>query len=217
MEYIGTGSGKKRIELLKDAAKQLVDTIAGQAAHDEADQQAGAVRAGAVLGLGQCRAGQGNRSLDGPGRHLADPSREFRLVDLHRSATRKWSRTSAASTTRRAPAGARKRTRRSRASRSTIMQRHHRRVHDNLYERQAELHDDPLWPNQLCELGGLRRGAALPLQQQRRHAGDDHAGHAVRADVRARTNRRQLDITRDQRQLLAHQQLVERPDRGNAS
>ena len=32
MDYIGTGSGKKRIVLLKDAAKQLVDTIAGQAA-----------------------------------------------------------------------------------------------------------------------------------------------------------------------------------------
>ena len=32
MDYIGTGSGKKRIVLLKEAAKQLVDTIAGQAA-----------------------------------------------------------------------------------------------------------------------------------------------------------------------------------------
>lgn len=32
MAYIGTGSGKKRIELLKEASKQLVDTIAGQAA-----------------------------------------------------------------------------------------------------------------------------------------------------------------------------------------
>jgi Flp pilus assembly protein TadG len=32
MNYVGTGSGKKRIDLLKDAAKQLVDTISGQAA-----------------------------------------------------------------------------------------------------------------------------------------------------------------------------------------
>ncbi len=32
MDYVGTGSGKKRIVLLKEAAKQLVDTIAGQAA-----------------------------------------------------------------------------------------------------------------------------------------------------------------------------------------
>jgi Flp pilus assembly protein TadG len=32
MEYIGTGSGQKRIDLLKDAAKQLVDTISQQAA-----------------------------------------------------------------------------------------------------------------------------------------------------------------------------------------
>lgn len=32
MEIIGTGSGKKRITLLKEAAKQLVDTISGQAA-----------------------------------------------------------------------------------------------------------------------------------------------------------------------------------------
>jgi Flp pilus assembly protein TadG len=32
MAYIGTGSGKKRIDLLKEASKQLVDTIAGQAA-----------------------------------------------------------------------------------------------------------------------------------------------------------------------------------------
>lgn len=32
MDYLGTGSGKKRIELLKDASKQLVETIALQAA-----------------------------------------------------------------------------------------------------------------------------------------------------------------------------------------
>lgn len=32
MEYVGTGSGMKRIDLLKDAAKQLVDTISLQAA-----------------------------------------------------------------------------------------------------------------------------------------------------------------------------------------
>jgi Flp pilus assembly protein TadG len=32
MSETGTGSGKKRIDLLKDASKQLVDTIAGQAA-----------------------------------------------------------------------------------------------------------------------------------------------------------------------------------------
>ena len=32
MEIIGTGSGKKRIDLLKDAAKQLIDTISVQAA-----------------------------------------------------------------------------------------------------------------------------------------------------------------------------------------
>ena len=32
MNYVGTGSGQKRIDLLKDAAKQLVDTISGQAA-----------------------------------------------------------------------------------------------------------------------------------------------------------------------------------------
>mgnify|MGYP003382103478 CR=1 FL=1 len=31
MEYIGTGSGQKRIDLLKDAAKQLVDTLSAQA------------------------------------------------------------------------------------------------------------------------------------------------------------------------------------------
>jgi len=31
MEYIGTGSGKKRIDLLKAAAKQLVDTLSAQA------------------------------------------------------------------------------------------------------------------------------------------------------------------------------------------
>ena len=31
MEYIGTGSGLKRIDLLKDAAKQLVDTLSAQA------------------------------------------------------------------------------------------------------------------------------------------------------------------------------------------
>jgi len=32
MDYYGTGSGKKRIDLLKAAAKQLIDTLAGQAA-----------------------------------------------------------------------------------------------------------------------------------------------------------------------------------------
>ncbi len=32
MDYVGTGSGQKRIDLLKAAAKQLVDTISGQAA-----------------------------------------------------------------------------------------------------------------------------------------------------------------------------------------
>jgi len=32
MDYLGSGSGEKRIDLLKKAAKQLVDTIAGQAA-----------------------------------------------------------------------------------------------------------------------------------------------------------------------------------------
>lgn len=32
MEYIGTGSGQKRIDLLKSAAKQLIDTISAQAA-----------------------------------------------------------------------------------------------------------------------------------------------------------------------------------------
>ena len=31
MDYYGTGSGKKRIDLLKAAAKQLIDTLAGQA------------------------------------------------------------------------------------------------------------------------------------------------------------------------------------------
>jgi Flp pilus assembly protein TadG len=32
MEYVGTGSGKKRIDLLKEAAKQLIDSISSQAA-----------------------------------------------------------------------------------------------------------------------------------------------------------------------------------------
>src|SRR5690606_40089389 len=31
MDYLGSGSGKKRMALLKDAAKQLVDTLAKQA------------------------------------------------------------------------------------------------------------------------------------------------------------------------------------------
>ena len=178
MVYTRHGSGKKRIDLLKEASKQLVDTIAGQAAlmkQISKPVQFALVPFAASVNIGS---GQGDRHLDGPGRHLADPSREFRLDDVHgvdqeSRAGRGWR-----TTTRRAPAGAQRRTRRLPASRST-----------------AEISCGPPTPaaprrQHLCELGGLRRGEAIALQHQRRDAGHSDAGDAVRADVRAGRTRR---------------------------
>ena len=55
MDEYGAGSGQKRIALLKTAAKQLVDTLALQAAQIKQVDKAGAVLAGSLRRLGQCR------------------------------------------------------------------------------------------------------------------------------------------------------------------
>ena len=75
MDFIGGGgSGKKRMELLKDRCQAVGRHHRWSGRADEADQQASAVRPGSVLGLGEYRLRQGNGKLDGPGRALADPS-----------------------------------------------------------------------------------------------------------------------------------------------
>ena len=89
MSTVGTGSGKKRIDLLKDASKQLIDTIAGQAAlmkQISKPVQFALVPFSASVNIGPDKA---TERLDGPGRHLADPSRELRLDDLHLAPTRR--------------------------------------------------------------------------------------------------------------------------------
>ena len=74
MNDIGTGSGKTRMTLLKDASKQLIDSIADQAA--QMKQIDKPVQFGVVpfAALGQCRLRLQDRDLDGHDRHLADPS-----------------------------------------------------------------------------------------------------------------------------------------------
>ena len=110
MDYIGTGSGKKRIVLLKEAAKQLVDTIAGQAAQ-----------------VKQVTSRSSSRWFRLPPRSTSAPACRARpgwtRMAYRRSITRistgrpsprapGSSARSAGSTTRRAPAGAPSRTRR---------------------------------------------------------------------------------------------------------
>ena len=60
MDYLGTGSGQKRIDLLKAAAKQLVDTIAAQAA--QMKQVDKPVQFGLVPFAASVNVGNGNAS-----------------------------------------------------------------------------------------------------------------------------------------------------------
>ncbi|MGE0502874.1 MAG: pilus assembly protein TadG-related protein [Rhizobiaceae bacterium] len=60
MDYTGSGSGKKRITLLKDAAKQLVDTIAAEAA--QMKQVSKPVQFGLVPFAASVNIGSGNAS-----------------------------------------------------------------------------------------------------------------------------------------------------------
>ena len=85
MTTLGTGSGQKRIDLLKQAAKQLVDTLAAAGGADQADRQAGPVHARALRGLGQCRR-RTTPTPHGWTSYGLSPihQREFRLVDAER-------------------------------------------------------------------------------------------------------------------------------------
>ncbi len=86
MSYYGSGSGQKRIDLLKTAAKQLVETLADQAAlikQVDKPVQFGLVPFAASVNVGpqQCRP-----ALDGYRRPLSPSSHEnFDWTTLHRS------------------------------------------------------------------------------------------------------------------------------------
>ena len=80
----------------------------------QAGRQAGAIFAGSLRRVRQCRAGKCRRVMDGRRGAVAGPPREFRLVDAQRRRT-SAPRRSTASGTRRAPAGAKRRTRSSAA------------------------------------------------------------------------------------------------------
>ena len=72
MDELGKGTSEKRIALLRTASKELVDDARQAGCADEADHQAGAVRARALLRLGQRRPGQCRAGLARRIRHLAD-------------------------------------------------------------------------------------------------------------------------------------------------
>ena len=205
MDYIGTGSGKKRIELLKEASKQLVDTIAGQAA--QMKQISKPVQFALVPFSASVNVGPRPRrraKLDGSGRASRRSTMRISTGRPSPRQTRKWSRLPPATTSSRAPAGERKKTRRSRASRSTA---------GTSSGKPIPAAQPPM---ALCELGGLRRGEAVSVQQQRRDADHRHPCHAFRPHVRARragrsAGRRRRTTNKDR--LRRPQQLVERPDR----
>ena len=81
MAYLGSGTGDKRITLLKAAAKQLVDTLAAQAS--QMKQVAKPVQFGIVPFSASVNVApeQRRQVMDGHDRHLADPSRKLRLVE----------------------------------------------------------------------------------------------------------------------------------------
>ena len=84
MDDNGSGSGQKRIDLLKAAAKQLVDTLALQAAQiKQVDKpvQFALVPFAASVNVGPAKR---RRDLDGRRGPVADPPRELRLVDARR-------------------------------------------------------------------------------------------------------------------------------------
>ena len=120
MSTIGTGSGKERIDLLKEAAKQLVETLANQA--DMMKQIAKPVQFALVPFSASVNIGPDDKikaatwmDQDGisPIHHENFDWTSF--TDTNKKVSQGCRRSS---TTRRAPVGERKRTRKLRASRS---------------------------------------------------------------------------------------------------
>jgi hypothetical protein len=74
MDVNGTGSGRKRMDLLKEAATELVETIAQAGPADEAGRRAGPVLGRSLRRNGECRAAARQCLLDGHRRPFAHPS-----------------------------------------------------------------------------------------------------------------------------------------------
>ena len=192
MDEIGTGSGKKRIDLLKEAAKQLVDTIAGQAAMMK--QVSKPVQFALVPFSASVNVGPDNDDRDLDGSRTASRRSTTRISTGRRftGANKKVAKAVDGITTRRAPAGAtEERTRRSRASHFTT-------------ETSSIDTNRPADRSHRCRCqvgrGCVETQAATPLQHQRRTAvstsdatAHHRPGDPVRADVCARRAWRCLD------------------------
>ena len=181
MSEIGTGSGKKRIELLKEASKELVDTLAGQAALMKQvgkPVQFALVPFSASVNVGHrhnARSAAAGWTRTASRRSITRISTGRPSPAPNNGTNAKWSRLATVLLQEGHRLGGPKRE--PEVTRFTLLRRDMKRT--------IPTSADTTTAN-LCQLAGLRRGTALSLQQQRRRRRPRATSrHALRADVRA--------------------------------